>query len=158
MRARVLATVVLAAAGFTLAACAATPTSTPTAGGSTTQAAPPTTVGAHHVSAGDADNGHTITIAVGDQLQVTLHSTYWHFDPATSGTALRAAGEPNTTASPTGPSNSRCVPGEGCGTVTAMYDAAAPGTADVTASRTSCGEARGCTGNQGSYRLTVVIK
>ena len=57
----------------------------------------------------------------------------------------------------TSPQLKGCVPGEGCGTVTALYDAVAPGRADVNAKRTSCGEAMSCTGNLGFYRVTVVV-
>lgn len=99
----------------------------------------------------DADNGHTVTLAVGQQLQVRLGSTYWRFDADTSGPALRMVGAP--TVNPTG----GCPPGEGCGAVTAMFQAASPGRAAVTALRNSCGEARGCTAGQGGYRLSVII-
>ncbi len=50
------------------------------------------------------------------------------------------------------------MPGGGCGTVTAWFNADGPGTAVVTASRTSCGEAMACGGGAGSYRLTVIVR
>jgi hypothetical protein len=50
------------------------------------------------------------------------------------------------------------VPGQGCGTVTAVFAAIAPGSARLTASRISCGEALRCTGSDGVYVLTVTVK
>jgi len=49
------------------------------------------------------------------------------------------------------------VPGAGCGTVTALFDAVGPGRASVSAERTGCGEAMSCTGRQRSYSVTVVV-
>lgn len=155
MRTRAVGAIALAAAGLALAACA---TNTPTGSGggpnrTTTTSVVPTT---GTPSASETDNGHTITVTVGQRLQVVLHSTYWHFTDPT-GTTLRAAGQ-QTATQPLNSPNGHCVPGEGCGTVTAWYDAVAPGTTTVTANRTSCGEARGCGPNDGSYQLTVVVR
>jgi len=38
-----------------------------------------------------------------------------------------------------------------------MFTARHPGTATVSASRTSCGEALRCTSNQGTYQLNVIV-
>jgi hypothetical protein len=103
----------------------------------------------------DADNGHTVTLRVGQRLDVQLASTYWQIDPPAAPDILHQVGQPSVAASP--PSYSGCVPGEGCGTVTATFIAVGVGQTAVTASRTSCGEARGCTGGEGSYRLVVVV-
>ncbi|HEY0805501.1 MAG TPA: hypothetical protein VGD84_10560 [Pseudonocardiaceae bacterium] len=163
MKAQALATIVLAAAGLTLAGCAATGAAQSNTapviqvGASNSPHIPPSVDPVRQTTATDTDNGRTITVAVGDQLKITLHSTYWHFGAAPSGTALRPAGQPATEGTPAGPNN-HCVPGEGCGTVTAGFDATTPGTAVVTATRTSCGEAMACTGRSGSYRLTVVVR
>ena len=107
------------------------------------------------VTATDADNGGTITMSHGGTLTVRLNSTYWRFGTKTSGAALRPAGQPSTSAVPLNASH--CVPGQGCGTVTAVFDAVAPGKAVVTASRTTCGEARACAPTQGVYQLTVLV-
>jgi hypothetical protein len=149
---RLLAAMVLASGGLVLAGCGAS-NAAPSGG----PAGPPvtSTAPAQAVTATDADNGHTITITHGGMLTVRLNSTYWHFGTNTSGAALRPAGTPTTSAVPL--SSSHCVPGQGCGTVTAVFQAVAPGKAVVTASRTSCGEARGCTGGQGVYQLTVMV-
>jgi len=50
-----------------------------------------------------------------------------------------------------------CVPGGGCGTVTARYSAISGGTAQVAAHRDSCGEAMRCQGTNGDWRITVVV-
>ena len=107
------------------------------------------------VTATDADNGGTITMSHGGTLTVRLNSTYWRFGTSTSGAALRPVGAPTTSAVPLNASH--CVPGQGCGTVTAVFDAVAPGKAVVTASRTTCGEARACAPTQGVYQLTVLV-
>ena len=41
--------------------------------------------------------------------------------------------------------------------MTATFSALRAGRAVVTAHRTSCGEALRCTGNQGSYAVTVMV-
>ncbi|HEY4026169.1 MAG TPA: hypothetical protein VGO86_07035 [Candidatus Dormibacteraeota bacterium] len=100
----------------------------------------------------DQDNGHTISIRVGERVAVVLASTYWRLDGSSDPAVLRQLTEATMSPQPSG-----CVPGQGCGTVSALFDAVAAGRADVTAKRTSCGEAMSCTGNLGLYRVTVVV-
>jgi hypothetical protein len=114
------------------------------------------------ITAGDPDNGHTITLAVGDSLEVRLSGAGWTFSADTSGPALRQVGQPTAGPAPTGGTSptagrSACVPGGNCIQVTATFAAASPGQAVVLATRTSCGEAMRCTGGAGSYRLSVVV-
>jgi hypothetical protein len=149
MKARLFAAMVLASGGLVLAGCAAGSAQ------SGTQPIATTTTGPPAVTATDADNGHTVTMAHGGTLTVRLNSTYWRFGTNTSGAALRPAGQPTTSAVPLNASH--CVPGQGCGTVTAVFQAVAPGKATVTASRVSCGEARACAPAQGVYELTVLV-
>jgi hypothetical protein len=104
------------------------------------------------LNAGDQDNGRRVTAHVGDHLLLTLNSTYWTIQGSSNPAVLRQSGQPVVS-----PILSGCVPGQGCGTVRASFDAVAPGAADVTASRTSCGEALACTGGAGSYRVTVLV-
>jgi len=104
------------------------------------------------ITAADAANGHTVTLHVGDSLTVTLHSTYWGFAESSNSVVLVSDGVPAVSPSPSG-----CVPGQGCGTVVAAFDANAVGTAVVRAARTTCGEALRCTGGAGSYHLTVKV-
>jgi hypothetical protein len=109
--------------------------------------------GARTVAASEPDNGDTITMAVGDMLVVMLHNTYWRFAALSQAAALRSTGPSSiVTSKVTG-----CVPGQGCGTVRESFRAVTAGRVVVTASRTSCGEARRCTGAAGSYRLAVVV-
>jgi hypothetical protein len=100
--------------------------------------------------AGDAENGTTVDLHVGDRLAVTLHSTYWTISGSSNSHVLTAEGPESVSPAPGG-----CVPGGGCGTVTMTFDVIGIGSADVIASRVSCGEAMLCTGTQGSYKITV---
>lgn len=103
---------------------------------------------------GDDDNGTTIKLARGATIVVVLNSTYWQFPtPASPTTVLAPVGSVVTAPAPIG----TCVPGAGCGTVTATYQAVGPGQATITASRTTCGEALQCTGSAGSYHVTVDV-
>ena len=131
------------------------PTGVPTTGLSTTVA--PTSVappgaGAGPTSVSDRDNGTTVRLHTGGRLRVVLDSTYWAFAPSSDPAVLRGDGTPVVD-----PQASGCVPGAGCGTVTATFTAVAGGSATVTATRTTCGEAMRCTGANGRYTVTVVV-
>lgn len=104
------------------------------------------------VTATDKDNGRTVTLVPGQRLRVVLASTYWTFQNSSSAAVLRVETQPHVNPQPSG-----CVPGAGCGTATVTYRAVAHGQTSVTASRTSCGEAMGCTGAEGNYSLRVVV-
>jgi hypothetical protein len=104
------------------------------------------------VTATETDKGRTVHAHVGDRVDVVLHSTYWTFPGVSDPAVLRPVGAPVTA-----PQLRGCVPGGGCGTVTASYDAIAPGTAVVSATRTTCGEAMLCTGNAGSFPVTIAV-
>jgi hypothetical protein len=105
------------------------------------------------VVATDRDDGRTLTLQHGQRLRVVLSSTYWELHASTRPAVLRLTAAPQVKPQPSG-----CVPGGGCGTATAVYAAVAPGRAVVKASRTSCGEAMGCTAADGSFRLVVVVR
>jgi hypothetical protein len=133
---------------------AASPTSTVAAGQPTPPVplrTPPTNDG-RTVVVRDQDNGHAVSIRAGERLSVVLASTYWKVDGSSNEAALRQLTQPTVSPQPGG-----CVPGGGCGTVSALFEAVAAGRADVSARRTSCGEALSCTGSQGIYRVTVVV-
>ncbi|TMD22285.1 MAG: hypothetical protein E6I98_00040 [Chloroflexi bacterium] len=104
----------------------------------------------HLAVASDSDNGKTVNLRIGDRLEVRLTSTYWTIAGSSNQQVLKAVGPVQVS-----PQSSGCVPGGGCGTVVAIFDVVGTGSAQVTASRTSCGEAMGCTGDQGSFRVTV---
>lgn len=148
-RSTILAAVLLAACG------AVSPSASPSPGASSTAKVPlrtPPTVAPRTVIARDQDNGHAISVRVGDHVYVVLGSTYWSMDGSSNAAVLRP-----TVAASASPQTGRCVTGAGCGVVTAQFDAVAAGRADVTANRTTCGEALACTGSQGAYRVTVVV-
>lgn len=100
----------------------------------------------------EAQNGAEVRLAAGDTLVVVLHSTYW-------GTTTTAS--PPTillrTALVTTPAPHPNFPGSGQGTVVARFRALGPGVAQVTAFRTTCGEAMRCTAHQGQFRLSVRV-
>jgi hypothetical protein len=81
-----------------------------------------------------------------------LSSTYWTFHGSSDTAVLHPVGAPEVRPQPTG-----CVPGGGCGTATATYRAGAAGRAQVIATRTSCGEAMGCTAASSRFVLYVIV-
>jgi hypothetical protein len=101
--------------------------------------------------AGDDQNGHALTLHPGQTLLVTLASTYWTFEGSSDPQVLAAVGTPAVAPATCG------VAGSGCGTVSQEFRALEPGTAQVTASRVSCGEAMACTGASGHYLLSVQV-
>jgi hypothetical protein len=101
----------------------------------------------------ERQNKSTVTLKRGQQLRVVLHSTYWEFQKQSNRSVLRLERAPKVR-----PRLSGCVPGEGCGTVTASYVAAAAGSSTVSATRSSCGEAMGCTGTSGRFTVRVVVR
>lgn len=141
-----------AARGLTVALCLAATACGAAATPSPSTATPsPRPAGA--ITATESANERTIMVHVGDRLSVVLHSTYWTITGSSSSAIMRVEGQPKVAPSPSG-----CVPGEGCGTVTGVFDALAVGTVQITASRTTCGEALLCSASTGTYRLTVVVQ
>jgi hypothetical protein len=118
------------------------------AGGAGTAATLPLPV----VHASDSQAGGKVTLRPGQKLRVVLHSTYWEFKAVSAPRVLRLVGA--TLVTP----KTGCLPGQGCGTVTATYIAKTVGSALVTAERTSCGEALACTAAAGSYKLSVTVR
>lgn len=103
------------------------------------------------VTISDRDDGRTVTVHVGQQVRVVLHSVYWTIgqpsDPGVLAPAVAASKSPSP----------GCVPGAGCGTVTQEFLARAVGTSVVSASRFSCGEVKRCMGGEGRFRVTVAV-
>ncbi|MEU9047096.1 MULTISPECIES: hypothetical protein [unclassified Kitasatospora] len=139
------ATMALAAALLTLAGCASTGTSpSATAPAATTPSPATVTVDEH------ADHT-TVKVAVGTTITLALHNTYWSAATSSAPDVVTPNGTPTTAPSPS------CRPGGGCGTVTASFAAHAPGSAHLTATRTSCGEALNCPPEQRAYDVTVEV-
>jgi hypothetical protein len=105
------------------------------------------------VALDDSQNGTTIQVHAGDVVSVSLNSTNWTFGAVSDSTVLQPQGDQAVTPAPMG----TCLPGMGCGTTTARFTALKSGTAVVSATRVSCGEAMRCVGQQGLYQVTVVV-
>jgi hypothetical protein len=103
--------------------------------------------------AGEALDGKTVTLSRGRRLVVVLHSTYWQFAATSHPAVLRRVVKPVTRAQQSG-----CVAGQGCGTVTVVYLASRKGTSLVVATRTSCGEAMGCSADASRFALHVRVR
>ncbi len=108
-----------------------------------------------NVALNEASNGKVVTVHATDHLTLTLHSTYWTIAPLPKQKVITQVG-PTVTAPRLPASANGCVPGQGCGTVTAHFLATGVGQIRLSASRTSCGEALRCTPRQSHW--TVVIR
>lgn len=149
------------------ATTSAVPTSVPTTGPTTTRGTatspgtatrpPSTTVTTRPagvaVALSDGDRGRAVSLHSGDSVTVTLHSTYWSFLDPSNPAVLQLQGAPVTAPEPP----PACVPGGGCGTVTARFRAAAPGRGQLAAHRDSCGEAMRCGPGAGDWSVTVTV-
>lgn len=101
------------------------------------------------VTLSESDNGRTVTVATGETVRITLHSTYWTFAPSNATNVLELVGQPRFAPAAT------TVPGTGAGTVEVDYRVVQAGKATVAASRTTCGEALACTPEQRSFMVTI---
>jgi predicted secreted protein len=147
------AAVIFLAIGMSLAGCGSAGPGAPAPSNQPTASSPPVPAGGQGsaVTATDRDNGMTIRLRPGQRLRVILSSTYWMIQNSSNTAVLRIEGQPVITP------RSGCVPGAGCGTAVATYVAAAAGSAAIIATRTSCGEAMGCTAATGRFSLNVVV-
>ncbi|MFE6051579.1 hypothetical protein ACFQ6N_12515 [Kitasatospora sp. NPDC056446] len=134
-----------------LAGCASAGTGPSATAATAATAAGPAAPSPAAVTVDEHADRTTLKVAVGTSVTVVLHSTYWSAASGSAPDVLAPAGTPTTAPSPS------CRPGGGCGTVTASFTARAPGSARVTATRTSCGEALACTSGQGAYEVTVEV-
>lgn len=98
-----------------------------------------------------SDNGQFLEVHVGNAVRFTLDHTTWTFSQSSAPSVLVPVGQQEF--SP----GRHCYPGLGCGTTTARFKALAPSSAIVSATRVSCGEARSCPGDEGIYRVTVLV-
>lgn len=102
----------------------------------------------------EADDGESRTVNVGQKVVVTLASTYWTIAAPSDARVLDQDAPPVVV--PGGPSCPK-IPGTGCGTVMAAFTASAPGQTDLSAVRTSCGEALRCSESQSHWRFHVQV-
>jgi hypothetical protein len=101
----------------------------------------------------DNRNGQTVVLRTGEQLRVDLASTYWSIQPPTNMTVLSPQGDARVL-----PQLDHCVPGGGCGHVIQVYVATTIGRSSVTATRSSCGEAMGCTPAASRFQVLVTVR
>lgn len=103
----------------------------------------------------DHANGRTFRVKVGQRLNLILTSTYWQLHGSSAPAVLRQDGATKLLPRP---SSCTKLPGLGCTPVRAPFLALAPGTAVITASRTTCGEALRCAADQSHFRITIVVR
>jgi hypothetical protein len=104
----------------------------------------------------DGAGNHTATVTVGQWLEVVLGSTYWTVAGSSRPAVLRQDGASVSMARPA--SCPKVPPGMGCIPIRTDFTALKPGTAVITASRISCGEAMECAPNQRNFTLTVTVR
>ena len=115
-------------------------------------------VGAIHpkpVAVRDAANGKTISAVVGGTVELTLSSSYWNVAGSSAPRILRQDGQPKLLPRP---ASCPPIPGLGCTPVRVGFTALAPGTAVISASRTTCGEALRCVKQPTKFTLTVIVR
>lgn len=98
-------------------------------------------------------NQTTVRFRVGTRVELLLHSDYWTVVGSSRPDVLAQDGP--TRQLPRTPST--CPPGVGCQPLQTFFTARTPGSAVVSATRTTCGEALRCLPGQGSLRITVVV-
>jgi hypothetical protein len=96
--------------------------------------------------------GKTVTVTVGTSVKLILHSSYWNISNSSSPKVLAEIGEPTQL-----PATQTCPPGVGCNPMQAKFTAMTPGTAILSASRMSCGEAMLCAPAQRHFQVTVIV-
>ena len=99
-------------------------------------------------------DGKSIAASVGDRLELILSSSYWHVIGSSAPGVLRQDGPPVLLSRPrTCPG----IPGRGCIPVRTDFIARTTGQAAITATRSTCGEARLCRPGQRRFTVTVVV-
>jgi hypothetical protein len=101
----------------------------------------------------DRDNHATVSVHVGQTVELTLASTYWSIG-APSGTALGASGPERKTPNYTKPG---CHGGSGCGTDVRDFRAVRTGSSGISATRSTCGEALRCPDDKTRFFVTVRV-
>ncbi len=112
--------------------------------------APTPAPGAPTVQVSEKDKDSTLHVENGAVIDLVLSSTYWEIQPPAGAVLKPILPEPIVTGVLSHP------PGMGTGTVEMKYQVVQDGTATISASRTTCGEALRCTGTQGEFKVTIV--
>jgi hypothetical protein len=97
-------------------------------------------------------NQSIVRVVVGNRVELLLHSSYWANFASSQSAVVRADGPVRMM-----PTTQHCVPGGGCQPVLATFTALTAGTAVLSASRTSCGEALRCSRANSQYHVTIVV-
>jgi hypothetical protein len=97
-------------------------------------------------------NGKSVTVTVGAPIKLLLHNSYWNISASSRPDVLAEIGVPTWL-----PVTPTCGAGMGCNPVQAIFTALRPGTAVLSASRMSCGEAMLCAPAQRHFQVTVVV-
>jgi hypothetical protein len=114
----------------------------------------PVAGGARVIVVRDDANGKTVPARAGDRIELILSSSYWS---VTGSSAPRVLREDGPTVLLPRPSSCPAIPGLGCVPVRTDFTARTGGTAVITASRSSCGEALRCMPDQTRFTVTVVV-
>jgi hypothetical protein len=111
------------------------------------------------ISVNESSANKSYKIKVGSTITMTLHSMYWSLTPLASNAALKSKGDPVQSPIMPGPNApAGCgIPGSGCGTQVWKFTATKAGVTQLAATRTSCGEAMQCTGDQGKFAVTIRV-
>jgi hypothetical protein len=103
----------------------------------------------------DDANGTAVSARAGDRIELILSSSYWHVTGSSAPSVLRQDGAPVLLSRP---SSCPAIPGLGCNPVRADFTALTGGTAVITASRSTCGEALRCQPDQMRFTVMVAVR
>jgi hypothetical protein len=121
-------------------------------GTATSRASGPVAGGPTVIVVRDDANGKTVSTRAGNQIELILSSSYWQVTGSSEPSVLRQNGPPVLLSRP---NSCPDIPGLGCVPVRADFTALADGKAEITAERSTCGEALRCKPDQ--TRFTVII-
>ena len=102
----------------------------------------------------DDSNGKTVHVAVGAHVKLIMSSDYWRVHGSSSNAVVVQTGRARLLPRP---KNCPKIPGLGCVPFETTFTALAKGTAVVTASRQTCGEALACQPPQEHFKVTIVV-
>ena len=112
------------------------------------------------ITLSEANNLQVMSIEVGTQLSLILHSKYWMITPPSRKGPLQLEGSrtPTLGTSDPSPRSPSCrVIGAGCGTQLWVFVATRVGVVVLRANRTTCGEAMRCTELNSQFKVTVRV-
>jgi hypothetical protein len=103
----------------------------------------------------------TVAVRAGETLSVNLESLYWQLDGTPDANVLSLENQTATKSVLLASGEHPCtndIPGTGCGTRTFAFRAVSPGSVELHASRTSCGEVLRCSPDRQNFTLTVRVQ